>query len=68
MAIEIKVNQIGDWADLITSLVITGLRVAEEVAKAKGKDRITLEELTELAITPDENLLERLRKRAGEGQ
>ena len=68
MPIEIKVAEVEGWADLISSLVITGLRVAVEDAKARGKDKLTLEELGELAITADEELLERLRRKAaGQG-
>jgi len=62
--IEIKIGEVESWADLITSLVITGLKVAVEDAKARGKDKLTLEELTELAISPNEDLLERLKKKA----
>lgn len=61
---EIKVDEIDGWASLITGLVVTGLQLAAADAKARGKEKITLEELSDLVIKPNEDLLERLRKKA----
>lgn len=64
--IKISVDEIDGWASLISGLIVSGLQLAAADAKARGKEEITLEELKDLVIKPNEDLLERLRKKAAD--
>ena len=62
---KIKVEELTAWSELITKLIVTGLKVAAADAEAKGKSELTIEELDDLMIKPNEERLERWRKKAG---
>jgi len=62
---KIKVEELTALSGLITQLVVTVISAAQAAAQAAGKKELTIEELEDFVLKPNQERLARWKKKAG---